>query len=67
MNLHGSEVLVSRAFEASHSKIISWYADLPLHTSLQCKTVNIAVLVHYLFNYLFVQGCEAWLHLILLI
>lgn len=62
MNLHGSEILVSRAFEASHSKITWWYADLPLHTSLQCKSVDIAVLELYLFNYLFPQGCKAWLH-----
>lgn len=48
MNLYGSEILVSRAFEASHSKITWWYADLPLHTSLQCKSVDIAVLELYL-------------------
>ena len=65
MNLHGSEVLVSRAFEASHSKIIWLYADLPLHSSLQCNTVGIAALGHYLFHCLFVQGCKAWLHRIL--
>lgn len=65
MNLHGSEVLVSRAFEASPSKIIWRYADLFLHTSLQCKTVDIAVLEHYLLNYLVVQGCKAWLRQIL--
>lgn len=44
MHLHGSEILVSRAFEASHSKIKWRYADLPLHTSLQCKTVGIQCL-----------------------
>lgn len=48
--IHGSEILVSTAFDASHSKIICWYADLPLHTSLQCTTICVAVLDHYLLN-----------------
>lgn len=63
MNLHGSEVLVPRTFEASQSKIIWWYADLPLLTSLQ-SNVSITVLDHYLFICLFKNlrlGCtRSW-------